>query len=133
MADRKEEMNEKTSIVPETIDENTIKAEIYVIRGQKVMLDFDLSRIYGYETKYLNRQVQRNKEKFPDDFMFRLTAEETSGLRCQNGTTSWEGQDICLIRGRKVMLDHDLAAIYGYETKAFNRQVRNNLLKFEGE
>lgn len=91
MADKREKKSKVTSMAPAAIDENTIKGEIYVIRGQKVMLDFDLSRIYGYETKYLNRQVQRNKEKFPDDFMFRLTAEETSGLRCQNGTTSWGG------------------------------------------
>lgn len=79
------------AMAPAVIDEDTIRGEIYVIRGQKVMLDFDLARIYGYETKYLNRQVQRNKEKFPEDFMFRLTAEEFSTLRCQNGTTSWGG------------------------------------------
>ena len=49
---------------------------IYEIRGQKVMLDFDLARIYGYETKNFNRQVKNNIEKFPEDFMFRLKEEE---------------------------------------------------------
>ena len=50
---------------------------IYVIRNQKVMLDFDLARIYGYETKRFNEQVKRNIEKFPDDFMFQLNEIET--------------------------------------------------------
>ena len=68
-------------MAPAVINEDIIRGEIYVIRGQKVMLDFDLTRIYGYETKYLNRHVQRCKEKFLEDFMFRLTAEEFSTLR----------------------------------------------------
>lgn len=57
---------------------------IYTIRGQKVMLDFDLARIYGYETKNFNRQVKNNIDKFPTDFMFQLTKEES--LRCKNFT-----------------------------------------------
>ncbi len=62
---------------------------IYVIRGQKVMLDVDLAKIYGYETKNFNRQVKNNIEKLPDDFMFQLTQEEI--LRCKNFTSSWGG------------------------------------------
>ena len=63
---------------------------IYVIRGQRVMLDFDLAKIYQVETKYLKRQVRRNIERFEgDDFMFEVSQEEI--LRCQNVTTSWRG------------------------------------------
>ena len=59
------------------INENNIKHLIYETRGQKVMLDFDLARIYGYETKAFNQQVKRNKNKFPEDFMFQLSETET--------------------------------------------------------
>ena len=52
--------------------------KIYIIRGQKVMLDFELAEIYGYETKAFNQQVKRTIEKFDEDFMFRLTDEEVS-------------------------------------------------------
>ena len=68
-------------------DKISISNKIYTIRGIKVMLDSDLAEIYGYETKYLNRQVSRNKEKFEGtDFMFQLTWEEVDSLRCQIGT-----------------------------------------------
>ena len=67
-----------------------IQSKIYVIRGQRVMLDFDLANIYQVETKYLKRQVRRNMERFEgDDFMFEVTQEEI--LRCQNVTSSWGG------------------------------------------
>ncbi|MDP3542032.1 MAG: ORF6N domain-containing protein [Elusimicrobiota bacterium] len=56
---------------------------IHVVRGQRVMLDEDLARLYGVATKYLNQQVQRNRSDFPADFMFRLTAEESDRLRSQ--------------------------------------------------
>ena len=59
------------------IDETTLESKIYIIRGQKVMLDFELAEIYGYSTKNFNRQVKNNIEKFPDDFRFQLTADET--------------------------------------------------------
>jgi hypothetical protein len=54
----------------------SIEAKILLIRGQKVMLDADLAELYGVETKRLNEQVRRNSERFPEDFMFRLTADE---------------------------------------------------------
>ena len=56
---------------------------IYEIRGQKVMLDSDLARLYQVETKALNQAVKRNAERFPSDFMFRLTAEEVLNMRSQ--------------------------------------------------
>lgn len=74
------------------IDETTIKSKIYYIRNQKVMLDFELAEIYGYETKNFNRQIKNNIEKFEgEDFMFRLTADEFKNLRCKNFTSSWGG------------------------------------------
>lgn len=74
-----------------TIDESAVKNLIYIIRGQQVMLDSDLAMIYGYTTKRLNEQVKRNEEKFPEDFMFRLTTEEFEILKSQNATSSWGG------------------------------------------
>lgn len=62
-----------------------IQNMIYVIRGQKVMLDSDLAKLYEVDTRALNRQVRRNKERFPDDFMFQLTSEEFKALRCHFG------------------------------------------------
>lgn len=53
-----------------------IQNKIYEIRGQRVMLDFDLAAMYGVETRALNQAVKRNIERFPEDFMFRITAEE---------------------------------------------------------
>jgi phage regulator Rha-like protein len=65
-----------------------IDRRIYVIRGQKVMLDSDLSELYQVETKALNRAVKRNPDRFPADFMFQLTTEESRNLRFQIGTSS---------------------------------------------
>lgn len=66
----------------ESINTEELKNLIYTIRGQKVMLDADLAKIYGYETKNFNRQVKNNIEKFDDDFMFKLTDDEVEYLRC---------------------------------------------------
>ena len=78
-------------IIPE-LNEKMIESMIYVIRGQKVMIDFELAEIYGYETKNFNRQVKNNISKFDEDFMFKLTREEYNDiLRCKNFTSSWGG------------------------------------------
>ncbi|WP_277287623.1 ORF6N domain-containing protein [Sneathia sanguinegens] len=63
------------------IDETTMKSKIYYIRNQKVMLDFELAEIYGYETKTFNQQVKNNIEKFDEDFRFQLTKNEWEFLR----------------------------------------------------
>ena len=63
------------------IDETTMKSKIYYIRNQKVMLDFELAEIYGYETKTFNQQVKNNIEKFDEDFRFQLTKDEWEFLR----------------------------------------------------
>lgn len=65
-----------------------IAQSIFLIRGQKVMLDMVLARLYGVETKALNRAIRRNKERFPADFIFQLTAAEAKNLRCHFGTSS---------------------------------------------
>ena len=58
------------------------------VRGQKIMLDFDLALVYGVETKSLNRAVKRNADRFPKDFMFQITRREFEALRYQIGTSS---------------------------------------------
>jgi hypothetical protein len=68
-----------------------IQNMIYEIRGQKVMFDSDLAVLYQVETKYLNRTVKRHLKRFPADFMFQLTKEELSDLRCKIDTSSWGG------------------------------------------
>ena len=76
------------------LPEEKIIRKIYFIRGQKVMLDFDLAELYEVETKRLNEQIKRNIERFPKDFMFRLTAKEWQTMRSQFATAS--PQDINL-------------------------------------
>jgi hypothetical protein len=73
------------------IPDDIISSKIYLIRKQKVMLDKDLSELYAVETKQLKRQVRRNLERFPQDFMFELSQEEFDNLRSQFGTSSWGG------------------------------------------
>ena len=65
---------------------------IHKIRGQKVMLDFELAELYGYETKTFNQQIKRNIDRFSEDFMFRLTYLEVNNLvMSQIVTSSWGG------------------------------------------
>ena len=66
----------------------TIQNKIYEIRGQRVMLDFDLAAMYGVETRRLNEQVKRNIERFPEDFMFQLTKGELEILKSQIVTSN---------------------------------------------
>lgn len=73
------------------IPDDIISSKIYLIRDQKVMLDKDLSELYAVENKQLKRQVRRNIERFPDDFMFELNQLEFDNLRSQIGTSSWGG------------------------------------------
>jgi phage regulator Rha-like protein len=75
----------KTSKAIAVVEEKIIN-KIYLIRDKKVMLDFDLAEMYAVETKQLKRQVRRNIERFPVDFMFVLTAKEFKSLRSQSGT-----------------------------------------------
>jgi hypothetical protein len=79
--------NRQLSVI---LDETVIR-KIYLIRDEKVMLDSDLAELYGVETKRLNEQVKRNIDRFPEDFMFRLTEPEFENLKSQFATSSWGG------------------------------------------
>ena len=68
-----------------------IHQSIFEVRGQKIMLDFDLAELYGIETKRLKEAVRRNRKKFPADFMFELSKKEWINLRTQIATSSWGG------------------------------------------
>ncbi|CAM3153079.1 ORF6N domain-containing protein [Streptobacillus felis] len=74
-------------VVSDVVD---IRNMIYTFRGKQVMLDSDLAMLYQVETKYLNRQRNRNEARFPEDFCFQLTKEEYDFLRCQNVTSKKE-------------------------------------------
>ncbi|PVD52785.1 DNA-binding protein [Terrimonas sp.] len=69
-----------------------IQQKIFTIRGERVILDFDISGIYEVETKILNQAVKRNIDRFPEDFMFQLTETEWENLRSQFVTSSWGGR-----------------------------------------
>jgi len=70
----------KHALIPQEV----IEQKIYLIRGHKIMIDRDLAELYGVETKYLNRQVKRNKDRFPAEFMFQLNNKEKQEL-----VTNW--------------------------------------------
>ena len=76
------------------ITEKIIEGKIYFIRGQKVMMDSDLAEMYGVETKALKQAVKRNMDKFPDDFMFELTAEEAEDFSRSHFVTLKRGHTI---------------------------------------
>lgn len=71
-----------------SITATLIENKIFIIRGQKVMLDFDLAEMYGVETKRLKEQVKRNLERFPDDFMFEMSERELENWRAQFVTSN---------------------------------------------
>jgi hypothetical protein len=161
-----------------------IEKSIYLIRGERVMLDRDLAELYGVETRVLNQSVNRNLERFPSDFMFALTRGEivgisqfvtSSNLKFSKKVTAFSEQGVAmlssvlrskqaiavnvetmgtvwterimskalakipleqverailLIRGEKVMIDSDLASLYGITTKRLNEQVKRNRERF---
>lgn len=76
----------------ELLSTDSICNRVYTIRGQQVMLDYDLAEIYGYEVKRLNEQVKRNINRFPNDFMFQLEEAEYDILKSQFATSSWGGK-----------------------------------------
>jgi phage regulator Rha-like protein len=78
---RKADMKKESTVPTELIEQR-----IYIIRGDKVMLDFHLAELYSVETKVLKRAVRRNLDRFPEDFMFKLNRDEYNSLRYQIGT-----------------------------------------------
>ena len=91
-----EKQNIKVGVSP-TVDNQlavpTIQSKIALIRDQQVLLDRDLARFYGVEVSQMNRQVKRNIERFPEDFMFQLTKAENEALKCQYGISKQRGGD----------------------------------------
>lgn len=91
-----EKQNIKVDVSP-TVDNQlavpTIQSKIALIRDQQVLLDRDLARFYGVEVSQMNRQVKRNIERFPEDFMFQLTKAENEALKCQYGISKQRGGD----------------------------------------
>jgi hypothetical protein len=83
-------MRETKSIIPS----EKIEKAIFIIRGQKVMLDKDLATLYNVSTSVLNKAVTRNIERFPSDFMFQLTKEVVSNLKFHFETSRWGGTRI---------------------------------------
>ena len=73
------------------VSQKVIESKIYEVRGSKIMLDKDLAEVYGVETRTLNQAVTRNRNRFPQDFMFRLTTDELDNLRSQFVISSWGG------------------------------------------
>ncbi len=108
------------------IDENMLKSRIYTIRGVKVMLDADLAEIYGYETRFFNRQVKNNIERFAEDFRFQLTVDEMQVLMCKKCTSSWGGtrklpstyKHFLILNGMKLEADVAYTQIYGMAKKS---------------
>ena len=94
---------------------NNIETLVYEIRGQKVMLDSDLAKLYQVETKVLNQAVKRNIDRFPKDFMFQLTNEEEKSLRSQIVTLDNENEKSLRGRHKKynsyVFTEHGIAML----------------------
>jgi hypothetical protein len=85
------DMAEKTGYEA-AVAQEIIETKIFIVRGKKVMLDSDLAELYGVLTKYLIKQVRRNIDRFPDDFMFVLDEQEVAILRFQFGSSRWGGR-----------------------------------------
>lgn len=98
---------EKINITVKT--DELIVNKIYIIRGQKVMLDKDLAEMFDTSTKAFNQSVKRNIERFPEDFMFELTEEEWVNLRSQFVTSSWGGTRYL----PKAFTEHGVAMLSG--------------------
>ena len=92
----------------ETLSPYAVEDVILTIRGHKVILDRDLAMLYGVEVKRLNEQIKRNRDRFPDDFAFRLTPQEVTNLKSQFATSSSPGMHRKLrlhrpnVQGRKL-------------------------------
>ena len=85
-------MSKPQKLIKSILTDEVVINKIYIIRGQKVMLDEDLAELYQVDTKRLNEAVKRNTDRFPKDFMFRLTQKEFDNLKSQIATSSWGGR-----------------------------------------
>lgn len=89
----------------------TVTHSILVLRGHRVILDRDLAALYGVSTKRLNEAVKRNAARFPEDFMFRLSAEEAAVLRSQFATSKTPARDGVKIKVRAALDGHGLDTV----------------------
>ena len=134
-------MGNETNIAPINEDLNVVKFEvedikqkIYIIRGKQIILDSDIAMWYEVETKRINEAVKRNRKRFPEEFCFQLTEIEIENLRSQFATSSMNNvpiaSKIVVFRDVQVMIDRDLAELYGVETKRLKEQVNRNIERF---
>ena len=108
-------VNKESDVVK--YEAENIKNLIYTIRGKQVMLDSDVANLYHCETKYINRVVKRNIERFPKEFCFQLEQKEFQNLRCQFVTSSFEKQNY---GGRRYM--PYVFTEQGLDINKFNKQ-----------
>jgi hypothetical protein len=111
--------NQKKTLIPA----ERIEQSVLLVRGQKVLLDSELAMLYGVEIRALNQAVQRNLERFPDDFMFRLTQDEWAALRYQFGALDAGKQlDRSPLRSQFVILQSGRGRHRKYPPYAFTEQ-----------
>ena len=110
-------MTDATQLLP--LD--AVTHRIFMLREQEVLLDSDLAALYGVATRRLNEQVRRNRERFPRDFIFKLTAEEFANLKSHTATSSWGGR-----RKLPLAMQHDS---FIHNTRAQLKQVFDALRK----
>ena len=91
--------NMKSNIAHRTLAVATIEGRIHLVRGHKAMLDRDLAKIYGVSTKALNQAVKRNRQRFPDEFVFRLTADNVAAFGPQTATVIPRGRPVQIVTG----------------------------------
>jgi len=124
-----------------TVPIERIEKAIFLIRGEKVMLDRDLASLYGVTTSVLKQAVRRNIERLPRDFMFVLNKTEFEIWRSQSVISNADQKRTSasierveratlLIRGEKVILDAYLAVLYGVSTTRLKEQVKRNADRF---
>jgi len=107
------------------IQSEIIMSKIYMIRGQKVMLDRDLAEMYKVETRWLNEQVKRNMDRFPIDFMFQLTQEELGILMSQSATSSWGS----IKKTTLVFTEHGVLMLYSVLNSLRATQVNIQIMR----
>ena len=103
-------------------NDDFIKAHIYTVRGMQVMLDRDLAALYGVQTRVLNQAVKRNSARFPVNFMFQLTTEETAALMSQIVTSSQREADVNCSRSQFVILNKGRGGNVKYLPYVFTEQ-----------
>jgi len=111
------------------ISQETIERKIYIIRGKKVMLDRDLAALYHVTTKALNQGVKRNRERFPDDFMFQLTKEEVQNWKSQFVTSNSSKEKMGLRKNPYVFTEQGVAMLSSVLNSRIAIQVNIEIIR----